>query len=95
MVILVDVIVDVIVIVIARVIVAALVNGNDTVGVIDAVDEDATSGWQRPMARACSTSSLAAHRVRQRLTSGHADLAGQLRRAGWSVVAVLMQLRDP
>jgi len=26
-------------------IVAALVNGNDTVGVIDAVSDDATGGW--------------------------------------------------
>ena len=38
------------------VIVAALVNGNDTVGVIDTVDDDATGGWERPIARACSTS---------------------------------------
>jgi hypothetical protein len=44
------------VIVIMPVIVAALVNGNDTVGVIDAVDDDATGGWDRPVARACSTS---------------------------------------
>jgi hypothetical protein len=33
--------------VIAPVVVAALVNGNDAVGVIDAVDDDATSGWDR------------------------------------------------
>jgi hypothetical protein len=37
--------VAVIVIVSAPVMVAALVNGNDTVGVIDAVSEDATGGW--------------------------------------------------
>jgi hypothetical protein len=37
----------VIVIVIAPVVVAALVNGNDAVGVIDAVDDDATNGWDR------------------------------------------------
>jgi hypothetical protein len=29
----------------ARVMVAALVNGNDTVSVIDAVSDDATGGW--------------------------------------------------
>jgi hypothetical protein len=39
------VIVIVIVDVSAPVMVAALVNGNDTVGVIDAVSEDATGGW--------------------------------------------------
>ena len=33
--------------VIAPVVVAALVNGNDAVGVIDAVDDAATSGWDR------------------------------------------------
>jgi hypothetical protein len=38
-------IVDVIVAVSAPVIVAALVNRNDTVGVIDAVSDDATGGW--------------------------------------------------
>jgi hypothetical protein len=37
--------VAVIVAVIVSVMVAALVNGNDTVGVIDAVSEDATGGW--------------------------------------------------
>jgi hypothetical protein len=44
-----DVSKDVIVAVVvsAPVIVAALVNGNDTVGVIDAVSDDATNGWQR------------------------------------------------
>jgi hypothetical protein len=41
------VIVAVIVAVIAPVMVAALVNGNDTVGVIDAVSDDATGGWDR------------------------------------------------
>ena len=50
------VIVPVIVIVVAPVIVAALVNGNDAVGVFDAVSDDATGGWERPIARACSTS---------------------------------------
>ena len=44
----------VIVIVVVPVMVAALVNGNDTVGVIHAVSEDATGGWERPIARACS-----------------------------------------
>jgi hypothetical protein len=44
----VDVIVNVAVAVSAPVIVAALVNRNDTVGVIDAVSEAATSGWERP-----------------------------------------------
>ena len=46
--------VAVIVIVIVSVIVAALVNGNDAVSVIDAVGDDATGGWERPIARACS-----------------------------------------
>jgi hypothetical protein len=41
----VDVIGAVAVIVSAPVIVAALVNGNDTVGVIDAVSDDATGEW--------------------------------------------------
>src|ERR1700741_236193 len=44
------------VIVIVPVIVAALVNGNDAVSVIDAVSDDATGGWERPIPRACSTS---------------------------------------
>jgi hypothetical protein len=35
------------VIVIGRVIVAALVSGNDAVDLIDAVNEDATGGWER------------------------------------------------
>ena len=36
--------------VIPLVIVAALVNGNDAVDVFDAVDDDATGGWERPTA---------------------------------------------
>jgi hypothetical protein len=42
--------VAVIVIVIVPVVVAALVNGNETVGVIDAVNDDATGAWDRPIA---------------------------------------------
>jgi four helix bundle protein len=93
-----DVIVIVIVIVdvIEPVIVAALVNGNDTVGVIDAVDRR-----NRRMGSAENSSMLhfqkldvyqrsieflaLAHRLRERLPKGHADLADQLRRAAQSV----------
>ena len=41
---------DVDVDVIVRVIVAALVNGNDVVSVIHAVSDDATGGWEQPIA---------------------------------------------
>jgi hypothetical protein len=37
--------------VIGPVIVAALVSGNDSVGVIDAVDEEANGGWAKPKDR--------------------------------------------
>jgi four helix bundle protein len=83
------------VIVIDPVSVAALVNGNDIVSVIDAVN-DATSGssgrWSRMLhfqkldvyQRSIEFLALA-QRVRERLPKGPAELADQLRRAAQSI----------
>ena len=49
-------VVIVIVIVVEPVIVAALVIGNDTVVVIDTVNEGATAGGRRPISWTCCTS---------------------------------------
>jgi four helix bundle protein len=78
-------------------IVAALVNGNDTVGVIDAVNaarnQRAGAAERRDMLhfqkldvyqRAIEFLVLA-HRVRGQLPKGHADLADQLRRSAQSI----------
>ena len=84
------------VIVIAPVNVAALVNGNDTVGVIDAVNEHATCNggsryrWHAALPEARRLSAL--HRVPRGgqphpwpTTQGNANLADQLRRAAQSI----------
>jgi four helix bundle protein len=85
------------VVVIATVVVAALVNGNDSVAVMDTVDEGATTGESGRLAlemlhfqkldvyqRAIEFLVLT-QRIRRRLPKGHADVADQLRRSAQSI----------
>jgi hypothetical protein len=94
----VDVIVDVIVVVIAPMIVAALVNGNDIVVVIDAVS-DATDRRERPIAQ-----SQALHdrkglgdgvRFAPRRSVPITPRAGEPRRASFRSRHVRQWARDP
>jgi hypothetical protein len=85
------------VVVVATVVVAALVNGNDDVTVMDTVDESQRSGqsgrygsqllhFQKLDVYQLAIEFLVpAQRVRRRLPRGHTDLADQLRRSALSI----------